>query len=165
VRHFTRPKQAQGFLVRLACVKHAASVHSEPGSNSPLNPIYIFDLYCVFKTQYLFPARFSYHYLVFKDQGSILFAPLCCLPTFSAEQQFPNLFFFVSLSIKKFVFLIFFERQLFHRLSRNPFAMNFRFLHSHNFPVNTKNELFKSLFFHKWRLFSALLLLDAKSVY
>ena len=23
------------FLVRLACVKHAASVHSEPGSNSP----------------------------------------------------------------------------------------------------------------------------------
>ena len=25
------------FIVRLACVKHAASVHSEPGSNSPLN--------------------------------------------------------------------------------------------------------------------------------
>ena len=24
------------FLVRLACVKHAASVHSEPGSNSPI---------------------------------------------------------------------------------------------------------------------------------
>ena len=24
------------FLVRLACVKHAASVHSEPGSNSPV---------------------------------------------------------------------------------------------------------------------------------
>ena len=24
------------FLVRLACVRHAASVHSEPGSNSPV---------------------------------------------------------------------------------------------------------------------------------
>ena len=25
-----------GFLVRLACVRHAASVNSEPGSNSPV---------------------------------------------------------------------------------------------------------------------------------
>jgi hypothetical protein len=29
------PQQA-GIIVRLACVKHAASVHPEPGSNSPL---------------------------------------------------------------------------------------------------------------------------------
>ena len=28
-------KQAFNRLVRLACVKHAASVHPEPGSNSP----------------------------------------------------------------------------------------------------------------------------------
>ncbi len=27
------------FLVRLACVKHAASVYSEPGSNSPIQTI------------------------------------------------------------------------------------------------------------------------------
>ena len=34
VRHFiTKPKF--GLIVRLACVKHAASVHPEPGSNSP----------------------------------------------------------------------------------------------------------------------------------
>jgi hypothetical protein len=26
----------EGFLVRLACVRHAASVRSEPGSNSPI---------------------------------------------------------------------------------------------------------------------------------
>ena len=26
-------------LVRLACVRHAASVHSEPGSNSPLKDL------------------------------------------------------------------------------------------------------------------------------
>ena len=29
-------EQAPAFIVRLACVKHAASVHPEPGSNSPL---------------------------------------------------------------------------------------------------------------------------------
>lgn len=29
-------KQAPSFTVRLACVKHAASVRPEPGSNSPL---------------------------------------------------------------------------------------------------------------------------------
>src|SRR5699024_1863010 len=29
------PQQAEGFSVRLACVKHAASVRPEPGSNSP----------------------------------------------------------------------------------------------------------------------------------
>src|SRR5574344_2713120 len=32
-RNFTEIK----FLVRLACVKHAASVRPEPGSNSPIN--------------------------------------------------------------------------------------------------------------------------------
>ena len=31
------PKQAFNRLVRLACVKHAASVRPEPGSNSPIN--------------------------------------------------------------------------------------------------------------------------------
>ncbi len=33
LRHCTRPRR--DFLVRLACVRHAASVCSEPGSNSP----------------------------------------------------------------------------------------------------------------------------------
>ena len=36
-RHFTRLRR--GFLVRLACLIHAASVHSEPGSNSPYENI------------------------------------------------------------------------------------------------------------------------------
>ncbi len=35
VRHFTQDRSP--FRVRLACVKHAASVRSEPGSNSPVN--------------------------------------------------------------------------------------------------------------------------------
>jgi hypothetical protein len=34
VRHFTRNRSP--FRVRLACVKHAAGVRSEPGSNSPV---------------------------------------------------------------------------------------------------------------------------------
>src|SRR6202012_3978354 len=34
VRHFTQDRSP--FLVRLACVRHAASVDSEPGSNSRL---------------------------------------------------------------------------------------------------------------------------------
>ena len=37
---YVRPKA--GLIVRLACVRHAASVHPEPGSNSP------FDLGCRF---------------------------------------------------------------------------------------------------------------------
>ena len=36
-RHFTRGRGR--FLVRLACLIHAASVHSEPGSNSPYENI------------------------------------------------------------------------------------------------------------------------------
>ena len=36
VRHFTQDRSP--FLVRLACVRHAASVRSEPGSNSPIKP-------------------------------------------------------------------------------------------------------------------------------
>src|SRR5919198_3456479 len=30
-----------GFRVRLACVRHAASVRSEPGSNSPSEPVFV----------------------------------------------------------------------------------------------------------------------------
>src|SRR5207342_1169805 len=36
-RHFTQGLLP--FLVRLACVRHAASVDSEPGSNSRLEPV------------------------------------------------------------------------------------------------------------------------------
>ena len=35
VRHSIHPPK-RALIVRLACVKHAASVHPEPGSNSPL---------------------------------------------------------------------------------------------------------------------------------
>jgi hypothetical protein len=38
VRHSTNP--LRGFRVRLACVRHAASVDSEPGSNSHVNSLF-----------------------------------------------------------------------------------------------------------------------------
>ena len=55
---FTHPSAAemyqstevsQSISAQLACVKHAASVRPEPGSNSPLNPLSL--TYCIF------PAR------------------------------------------------------------------------------------------------------------
>jgi hypothetical protein len=36
----TRPPLELKTLVRLACVKHTASVHPEPGSNSPWYPLF-----------------------------------------------------------------------------------------------------------------------------
>ena len=41
-QHVTHPFatfRPEGFLVRLACVKHTASVHPEPGSNSPFDSV------------------------------------------------------------------------------------------------------------------------------
>src|SRR5512137_1421266 len=55
--------------VRLACVKHAASVRSEPGSNSPVCTE-VFEpfrfLKCLTSTPWPFTTRVCY--LVFKDQ-------------------------------------------------------------------------------------------------
>ena len=36
-------RSSEGRLVRLACLRHAASVHPEPGSNSPKNLFFKFD--------------------------------------------------------------------------------------------------------------------------
>ena len=35
-------RSSKGRLVRLACLRHAASVHPEPGSNSPKKNYFIF---------------------------------------------------------------------------------------------------------------------------
>ena len=40
----TSLSKLRGSLVRLACIKHAASVHPEPGSNSPFE-LTLFNLY------------------------------------------------------------------------------------------------------------------------
>jgi hypothetical protein len=82
-RHSTYPRK--GFRVRLACVRHAASVDSEPGSNSQLKSWPSLSLSR--KMTVLFsvtPAKLSErlvrftHYLVFKDRLS---AFACCEQT------------------------------------------------------------------------------------
>ena len=64
VRHSTQDRSP--FRVRLACVKHAASVRSEPGSNSPVYTEYLIDLKIYFNC--CGPTTCFVYYLVFKDQ-------------------------------------------------------------------------------------------------
>ena len=73
-RHSTYPRR--GFRVRLACVRHAASVDSEPGSNSQLFFLATFKLSPKDDRSSLgqLPLKLSerlvrlIHYLVFKDR-------------------------------------------------------------------------------------------------
>jgi hypothetical protein len=60
-------KQASNH-VRLACVRHAASVRSEPGSNSPVYTEKLNPFFC-FKETSLEPTIHGVYYLVFKDQA------------------------------------------------------------------------------------------------
>ena len=100
VRHSTRNRSP--VRVRLACVKHAASVRSEPGSNSPVyilanhNSIGLFTLQ--FKPILLGPL---FYCSVFKDQfsralGSLsyssYFSSSCCFC--QSKNQLADLFFF-----------------------------------------------------------------------
>ena len=80
--------------VRLACVKHAASVRSEPGSNSPVGKLYnlililLLDLTCC-------PQTISnVCYLVFKDQLFSSTALWRQKPTLSNLQRSVKVLFF-----------------------------------------------------------------------
>src|SRR5262245_58296248 len=53
VRHFTHDRSH--FLVRLACVRPAANVRSEPGSNSPVNQILWLKSYFYCSNLFLLP--------------------------------------------------------------------------------------------------------------
>ena len=59
-----RPEQAPASIVRLACVKHAASVHPEPGSNSHVKKF--------------FPASFIWHCLLLIRVASRSFDRSAC---------------------------------------------------------------------------------------
>ena len=63
VRHSTQGRSP--FLVRLACVRHAASVHSEPESNSPVT--YNFKQPCCFIKPYQSVLFAPTRYLFVKD--------------------------------------------------------------------------------------------------
>ena len=80
----TRSKK-QAFLilsVRLACIKHAASVHPEPGSNSPFDDsmylrIYILDLneltFCLIASYLVFKDRISHRLYEEFSLGAVLY--------------------------------------------------------------------------------------------
>ena len=54
-------------FVRLACIRHAASVHPEPGSNSP------FDLLIMFSLSRFLLFEIDVSYSVFKDRNFLSF--------------------------------------------------------------------------------------------
>ena len=89
VRHFTRIRRP--FHVRLACVRHAASVQSEPESNSPV------EKYLIQRTEVLksnsklyFPTRSS---LVKEPCRSLAAVLLYATFRFTCQQLFSSFFF------------------------------------------------------------------------
>ena len=71
------------FLVRLACVRHAASVSSEPGSNSP---VFILDDFDQIKTTQSGPRKTSFP--VFNCQRPLKRAYTFSLMAFSCQELF-----------------------------------------------------------------------------
>ena len=61
------PLDIRRYLVRLACIRHAASVHPEPGSNSP------FDLLIMFSLSRFLLFEIDVSYSVFKDRNFLSF--------------------------------------------------------------------------------------------
>ena len=96
VRHFTRVRRP--FHVRLACVRHAASVQSEPESNSPV------EKYLIQRTEVLksnsklyFPTRSS---LVKEPCRSLAAVLLYATFRFACQQLFSS-FFQAALSARR----------------------------------------------------------------
>ena len=83
-------KQALLPLVRLACIRHAASVHPEPGSNSP------FDL----ALRWLW--HLSLHFFVFRNWRFILYFISCSVFKDHAPQQCSSILPNTSLFVKCF---------------------------------------------------------------
>ena len=99
----TRPRRASS--VRLACVRHAASVRPEPGSNSLLNPLYQITAP---KSNYLisfFNAYASLNYLCF--QKYVFFIPVRFSPHFSSKKSLRFLTSFCSYYCSIFKVLLF----------------------------------------------------------
>ena len=104
-------------IVRLACMKHAASVRPEPGSNSPLSEKFIFTPH---------RCRDLTHYLSWKCFSSVL-SMFCCRslifkPRLPASQ--PSAFSLLSVHsftrINKFFFRLFDRFSIFHaRIKRH----------------------------------------------
>ena len=95
VRRFLPPK---GLLPRLACVRPAASVHPEPGSNSSsLKSLISYRLNWLSLKQFKSSCAVS---LFLMNLSSFFFA-------FSKRVQIYNIFFNLQMFLKKFLFFIF----------------------------------------------------------
>ena len=76
------PLSYRSNFVRLACIRHAASVHPEPGSNSPLNFFSAFSAVVYFFTDHFAGiVWFVLFLLLLNCQGSLL-------PPFRGQQSF-----------------------------------------------------------------------------
>ena len=117
VRH-SMPKHC----VRLACIRHAASVHPEPGSNSPLS-FSIFRQFHVFLTLSFFPNFND----VFTVQFSMSLRPLveCSSIIPSIPYLCKSFFYFFS-----FFLFLFLQNSIFHWIYQCFLICNFIKIHS-----------------------------------
>ena len=117
VRH-SMPKHC----VRLACIRHAASVHPEPGSNSPLS-FSIFRQFHVFLTL----SFFSIFIDVFTVQFSMSLCPLveCSSIIPSIPYLCKSFFYFFS-----FFLFLFLQNSIFHWIYQCFLICNFIKIHS-----------------------------------
>ena len=86
------PLSIRRCFVRLACIRHAASVHPEPGSNSP------FDLLIMFSLSRLLLFEIDVSYSVFKDRNFL------SRPALSSDLNYNTIFS----NLKSSIFFIFF---------------------------------------------------------
>ena len=98
ITHPFATKMSEDIFVRLACIRHAASVHPEPGSNSPFDCSLWHWLLCQFLSFFYLNWRSLFNFCsVFKDHFfSHLFARCCIIIPNSFA--FVNIFFYVFFS-------------------------------------------------------------------
>ena len=92
-------KQASFRLVRLACIRHAASVHPEPGSNSPFAHSFTLSRlfsFCVsfipYSSELTFPVQFSKIDRLAASRSALVYITILSF----LRQHFFSLFFFFS---------------------------------------------------------------------
>ena len=127
------PLSIRRCFVRLACIRHAASVHPEPGSNSPFDLLIMFFAFAFFLIL-LFEIDVSYS--VFKDRnffrGLLSRATLNIIPFYSTSSQV--------------LFLLFMKFFIWSYVSRPGFPWRSYIIPNHFVLVNTFFWLFSTFF-------------------
>ena len=129
------------YLVRLACVRHAASVHPEPGSNSHVISFYLYEVLHEYYVKAQFEAEgFELPHWVVQVQNLawLIFKPFYCFVRFCSECShswskpkdhfYKNFQGFTYCSVfKELCFVVAFI------LSSNSFILSYRFRFVKNF--------------------------------